>query len=143
MRKCNVNTNEYDGVLGIAQRAEARKGKSAKSRIKYGAYVGLDVHKDTIAVAVAYPGREEPQDRGEIANTPKALRKLIQRLSPDGELISFCYEAGPCGYGIYRQIVVSGHDCEVVAPSLIPKKAGDRIKTDRRDARKLARSHRS
>jgi len=146
MRKCNVNANEYDGVLGIVQRAEAKNGKSAKvarAQIEYGAYVGLDVHKDTIAVAVAYPGREEAQDRGEIANTPKALRKLIQRLSPDGEVMAFCYEAGPCGYGIYRQIITSGHDCGVVAPSLIPKKAGERIKTDRRDARKLARLHRS
>ncbi len=141
MRKCNAN--EYDGVLDIARRAKMTKGKVARTRIEYGAYIGLDVHKDTIAVAVAYPGREEAQDRGDIANTPKALRKLIQRLSPDGEVMTFCYEAGPCGYGIYRQIVASGHGCEVVAPSLIPKKAGDRIKTDRRDARKLARLHRS
>ena len=67
-----------------------------------------------------------------IANTPKALDKLIRRLSPNGELLSFCYEAGPCGYGIYRQIVTRGHDCIVAAPSLIPRKPGERVKTDRR-----------
>ena len=119
--------------------------KSAVQIDRYAAYIGLDVHKETIAVAVALPGREEPEFSGEIANTPKALNKLLRRLSErfDGALLLFCYEAGPCGYGVYRQILEAGHDCQVVAPSLIPKKPGERIKTDRRDALKLARALRS
>ena len=73
------------------------------------AYVGLDVHKDTIAVAVALPGREEPVSRGEINNQRKSLLRQIRALSPNGELVSFCYEAGACGYGVYREIVETGH----------------------------------
>ena len=110
---------------------------------EYNAYVGLDVHKDTIAVAVAFPDRGELVYRGEIAHQRFALRRLIERLSPHGEPLSFCYEAGPCGYGVYREIAELGHECAVVAPSLIPRKAGDRVKTDRRDALTLARLHRS
>ncbi len=92
-------------------------------------------------MAVALPGRAEPTYRGEIAHTRKAVGKLIERLSREheGQLLVFCYEAGPCGYGLHRQIVAAGHGCEVVAPSLIPTKAGERVKTDRRDALKLAR----
>lgn len=107
------------------------------------AYVGLDVHKDTIAVAVALPGREEPVYRGEIKNQRKSLLRLIRALSPNGEVVSFCYEAGACGYGVYREIVETGHRCEVVAPSLIPRRWGERVKTDRRDALMLARLHRA
>lgn len=112
---------------------------------QYGAYIGLDVHKDTIAIAVAQPGRGEPRYEGEIANTPKAMRKLMTRLNKEygGELLLFCYEAGPCGYVVFRQITEFGHDCQVIAPSLIPRKPSDHIKTDRRDAVKLARSLRS
>ncbi|APZ42091.1 IS110 family transposase [Acidihalobacter ferrooxydans] len=108
---------------------------------RYAAYVGLDVHKDTIAVAVALPGRDEPLYRGEIAHEPKKVSRWLDRLSAEfeGALLQFCYEAGPCGYGLYRRLVAAGHDCQVVAPSLIPKKAGERVKTDRRDALKLAR----
>ncbi len=107
----------------------------------YAAHVGLDVHKETIAVAVAEPGRGEPVYRGEIANKPKTIEKLLTKLSETygGGLLQFCYEAGPCGYVLYRQILAGGHDCQVVAPSLIPKSPGERIKTDRRDALKLAR----
>jgi transposase len=107
----------------------------------HAAFVGLDVHKETIAVAVALPGRGEPQYRGEIAHEPKALGKWLERLNSEfgGAVLLFCYEAGPCGYGLYRQLTEAGHDCQVVAPSLIPKKPGERIKTDRRDALKLAR----
>ena len=108
---------------------------------RYAGFIGLDVHKETIAVAVALPGRDEPQYRGEIKHEPKALKQWLQRLSDEfgGVMLLFCYEAGPCGYGLYRHIVEAGHDCQVVAPSLIPKKAGERIKTDRRDALKLSR----
>lgn len=106
-------------------------------------YVGLDVHKTTIAVAVAREGRGEPEYYGEIENSSAAVAKLLKRLSPDGERLSFCYEAGPCGYGLHRQLIGLGHACEVVAPSLIPRKSGERMKTDRRDALMLARLHRS
>ena len=108
-----------------------------------GLYVGLDVHKDTIAVGQAPPGREAPVSLGVIANDAVSVRRLLNRLSSDGTALSFCYEAGPCGYGLYRQIVESGQDCIVVAPSLVPRRPGDRVKTDRRDALTLARLHRS
>jgi transposase len=107
-------------------------------------YIGLDVHKNTIAVAVAESGlRSEVRDYGTIANTPGALKKLIAKLASTGHELRFCYEAGPCGYGIQRQIAAAGHECIVVAPSLIPKKPGDRVKTDRRDAINLAKLHRA
>ena len=107
------------------------------------AYVGLDVHKDTIAVAVALPGRGEPVYRGEVKNQRKSVLRLIRALSPAGEAVSLCYEAGSCGYGVYREIIETGRRCDVVAPSLIPRKAGERVKTDRRDALTLARLHRA
>ena len=106
-------------------------------------YVGLDTHKDTIAVAIADTAGGKPRFYGEIVNTTTALSKLMKDISPNGEVVSYCYEAGPCGYGIYRQISTSGHDCSVVAPSLIPTKPGDRVKTDRRDSENLARLHRA
>ena len=107
-------------------------------------YVGLDVHKDTIAVAVAEDGkRSEVREHGVIANTPAALKKLLGKLGGLGVELHICYEAGPCGYGIQRQVTAAGYTCAVVAPSLIPRRPGDRIKTDRRDAVKLARLHRA
>jgi len=121
---------------------EARRmGGALGSGDRYALYVGLDVHKETIAVAVAAPGRGEPWYRGEIANTAKALTTLVRRLAEEthGEQLLFCYEAGPCGYGIYRQLLALGQGCEVVAP---PGRAA-RIKTDRRDALLLARKLRA
>jgi len=105
---------------------------------EFSKYVGLDTHKDTIAVAVSDAFGGKPRYYGEIANTPEAITKLVKKLSPDGEVVSFCYEAGPCGYGIYRQISSLGHDCAVVAPSLIPSRPGNRVKTDRRDSESLS-----
>lgn len=106
-------------------------------------YIGLDTHKDTIAVAIAQAGRSKPVYYGEIPNTPEAICRLVKRLNPEGEVLAFCYEAGPCGYGLYRQITQLGHACDVVAPSLIPKRPGDRVKTDRRDAQSLSSLHRA
>src|ERR1035437_2353552 len=80
---------------------------------------------------------------GEIANTTAAVAKLARQLNKGDARLSFCYEAGACGYGVYRQLRELKHDCMVVAPSLIPKKAGDRVKTDRRDSLMLARLHRA
>jgi transposase len=107
-------------------------------------YVGLDVHKDTIAVALAEAGaHKDVREYGKIANTATALNALAAKLSRAGSELQFCYEAGPCGYGIQRQLTLAGHGCVVVAPSLIPRKPGDRIKTDRRDAINLAKLHRA
>jgi transposase len=107
-------------------------------------YVGLDVHKETIAVALAAAGkRGEVREYGTIANTPGALKALADKLAKSGAALRFCYEAGPCGYGIQRQLSAAGHECVVVAPSLIPRRPGERIKTDRRDAANLARLHRA
>jgi len=135
MKKFNAEEVRIETVSALEAVQEAGRPRGGA------VYVGLDVHKETIAVAVAEAGREEPTYRGEVAHTRKAVGKLLERLSREyaGQGLLFCYEAGPCGYGLYRQIVAAGQGCEVVAPSLIPKKAGERVKTDRRDALKLAR----
>lgn len=104
-------------------------------------FVGLDVHADTIAVAVAEPGGEV-RSHGVIPNRLESIRKLIGKLGP-AKTLKACYEAGPTGYVLYWQLTQLGVNCEVIAPSLVPTKAGDRVKTDRRDAEKLARCHRA
>ena len=104
-------------------------------------FVGLDVHADTIAVAVAEPDGEV-RSLGIIPNRAEPVARLLRKLGPTKEL-RFCYEAGPTGYALYWQLTKLGAACEVVAPTLVPVKAGDRVKTDRRDATKLARAYRS
>ena len=105
-------------------------------------FVGLDVHAATIAVAVAEPGRAgEVRQLGIIPNELTAIRKLFGKLGT--KKLKACYEAGPTGFALYWQLTQLGVDCEVIAPSLVPVKAGDRIKTDRRDAVKLARCYRA
>jgi len=102
-------------------------------------YVAFDNSKDRLAVAIAEGGlRGEVRFWGTLPNQPEAVRKLVAKLAAKHPVLSFCYEAGPCGYGLYRQILGLGHSCLVVAPSLIPTKPGGHIKTDRRDATMLA-----
>src|SRR5882724_8671938 len=104
-------------------------------------FLGLDVHAETIAVAVA-EADGEVRSLGVIANRAESVRKLVKRLGP-AEQLRACYEAGPTGYVLYWQLTGLGVECVVIAPTLVPVKAGDRVKTDRRDALKLARSHRA
>jgi transposase len=104
-------------------------------------FLGLDVHAETIAVAIAEPDGEV-RSLGTIANRTESIRKLLKKMGPVEELKA-CYEAGPTGYVLYWQLAELGVRCEVIAPTLVPMKAGDRVKTDRRDAERLARSYRS
>jgi transposase len=104
-------------------------------------FLGLDVHAETITVAVAEPDGEV-RSLGTIANRMESIRKLVKKLDPV-EQLQACYEAGPTGYVLYWQLAQLGVKCEVIAPTLVPMKAGDRVKTDRRDAERLARSYRS
>ena len=104
-------------------------------------FIGLDVHAETIAVAVAEP-HGEVRSLGVIPNRPESIRKLVKKLGPPAQL-RVCYEAGPTGYVVYWQLTALEVACQVVAPTLVPVKAGDRVKTDRRDALKLARSYRA
>ena len=102
-------------------------------------YVAFDTSKETIAVALAEGGRRgEVRFFGTIANRPEAVRKLVDKLAGRHARLAFCYEAGPTGYGLYRQIQALGHHCQVVAPSMVPVRPGGHIKTDRRDATTLA-----
>ncbi len=103
-------------------------------------FVGLDVAKAKNAVAIVQGGRNgEVRYLGEIENTADATRRLIAKLSKTYTKMTFCYEAGPTGYGLFRWIGDLGHECIVVAPSLIPMRAGNRVKTNRRDAENLAK----
>src|SRR5919198_6759081 len=104
-------------------------------------FIGMDVSKETIAIALLRPGEHVPLEQT-ITNTPEAVRKQLRRWG-DPHSLRVCYEAGPTGYTLQRQLADLGVDCVVVAPTLIPKAPGHRVKTDRRDARDLCRLHRS
>jgi transposase len=106
-------------------------------------YLGLDVHKETIAVSIAPQDSKEVRRYGIINGSLDAVDKLVKKLSSPGLELRVVYEAGPCGFVICRHLRAKGIACEVVAPSLIPKKASDKVKTDRRDADQLARLHRA
>ena len=107
-------------------------------------FIGMDVHKKTITVAIADESRQnQPRVYGTINNDLSALDKFCRKMVSTANQLHFVYEAGPCGYGICRHLTEKGFDCMVAAPSLIPKKSGDRIKNDRRDAKMLARLHRA
>lgn len=107
-------------------------------------YVGLDVHKNTTDVAIATDrSNGKVRSYGKIASSLDALNKLIKKLQVDGKQLRFVYEAGPCGYQIYRHLDTKGIACSVVAPSMVPRRSGDRIKTDRRDAINLVRLFRA
>jgi len=107
-------------------------------------FVGLDVHKNSIEVVIAEDfGKKEVRHYGKIGGDMASLDKAVKKLVKRGRRLQFVYEAGPCGYEIYRYLSKLGHHCEVVAPSMIPKRSGNRIKTDRRDAENLARLYRA
>jgi transposase len=98
-------------------------------------FVAFDSAKEKHAVAIADGGRDgEVRYLGEIDNSPDAVRKLVAKLSRQYERLHFCYEAGPTGYGLHRQLTDLGHVCDVIAPTMIPKRSGDRVKTNRRDS---------
>src|SRR5207249_11929923 len=131
-------------VTAARTRRHKRAWKSAMDESTKMLFVGLDVHKDTITVAYA------PDDRGAdvvslgiIGTRQCDIDKLIRRLESKGATLVFVYEAGPCGYWLYRYLIRRGFGCSAVAPSLLPRNAGDRVKTDRRDAVTLARLRRS
>lgn len=108
-------------------------------------WVGVDAHKRTLVIAVLHPGRQEAEEFT-LENDERSIRRLVRRLERDagGGEVRICYEAGPCGYALQRRLEAAGPVvCEVVAPSLIPRKPGERVKTDRRDARKLAELYRA
>lgn len=105
-------------------------------------FVGLDVHKESIVASVLGPNSDRVDLSTKFENTPGALKSFVEKLKSRGPL-TFVYEAGPCGYQVYRDLEAQGQECAVVAPGLIPRKPGDKVKTDRRDADKLAQLHRA
>src|SRR3954468_1473494 len=127
-----------EGCSDWPSRSSAQRGRAM---LEYSeAFIGIDAAKSRNAIAIAAAGREgEIRYLGEVEATPQSMRKVVARLAAKYQRLHFCYEAGPTGYGLYRQLTKLGHQCTVVAPSLIPRKPGDRVKTNRRDALQLAR----
>jgi len=103
-------------------------------------FVGMDVAKTRNAIAIADGERGgEVRFLGEVDASPEAMRRVVQWIAATHERVHFCYEAGPTGYGLHRLITSMGYPCDIVAPSLIPRRPGDRVKTNRRDAVGLAK----
>lgn len=128
----------FRGLLGQAEPILITGGRAVADHRE--AFVGIDVAKLKNAIAVAESGRDgEVRYFGEVETTDATMRRIIQRITAKFDRVHFCYEAGPTGYGLHRLIRSLGHECMVVAPSLIPRKPGDRVKTNRRDAFALAR----
>src|ERR1700730_13207433 len=125
----------------MQHRFQHREDWSMSKSIRF-RFVGLDVHADSITVAVADEGREEAKLFGDVPNNLASLTKVLHRLGPQ-HMVLCCYEAGPTGFGLSRQLQAAGWSCAVIAPALVPKKPGCRIKTNRRDAAKLAHFLRS
>src|SRR5215204_6494591 len=124
------------------RRASTHRGRAMREDSEV--YVGLDTSKLRISVALAEAGRDgEVRFLGESDSAPEAVERLVRKLEKRHRRLAFAYEAGPTGYGLQRQIAALGHDCAVVAPSLIPKRPGERVKTNRRDALALAKLHRT
>jgi len=106
-------------------------------------FVGMDVHKESIDLSIAEEGRDgEVRHYGVIPGDLEAVAKVVRALRAANRRLRFVYEAGPCGFGLHRYLTAQGEDCVVVNPSSMPKRSGDRIKTDRRDSQMLARLHR-
>ncbi|WP_246781221.1 IS110 family transposase [Rhizobium sp. BK591] len=132
------HTLVFRGLLGQAEPILITGGRAVADYREV--FVGIDVAKLKNAVAVAESGREgEVRFWGEVDVSDANMRRIIQRITAKFDHVHFCYEAGPTGYGLHRLIRSLGHECVVVAPSLIPRKPGDRVKTNRRDALALAR----
>src|SRR5437667_7419974 len=107
-------------------------------------FVGVDLHKQTCASSIQEGDRRgEVRNYGVIKSDLEPLDKVVRALRAPNRRLHFVYEAGPCGFGIYRHLTKRGEDCVVVSPSMIPKRSGDRVKTDRRDSQMLARLHRA
>ena len=94
-------------------------------------FIGMDVHKESIVISLADDDRSEVRRYGTIGGTMAGFKKILRKLVSTGKDLFYCYEAGPCGYELHRFITTQGHQCMVVAPSLIPKKAGNKIKIDK------------
>src|SRR6185503_1243843 len=135
-----VNRGLRDADEGAAQSHIQRRQVMAKRSM----FVGMDVHKESIDVSLAEEGRDgEVRHYGVIPGDLEAVAKVVRALRAPSRRLRFVYEAGPCGFGIHRYLTTQGEDCVVVNPSSMPKRSGDRIKTDRRDGDALARLHRA
>jgi transposase len=136
-----VDLNGHEAGNGGHSQRTPTADRDSSTRKETLRFLGLDVHAETIAVAIA-EADGEVRSQGTIANRAESIRKLVKKLGP-AERLKACYEAGPTGYVLYWQLAELGVLCEVIAPTLMPTKPGDRVKTDRRDAERLARSYRS
>jgi transposase len=135
---------EIMGYAGVKQKPGTEPQPRRQVMTNTITFIGLDVHKNSISIALATTGHDnEVRYYGMINSDLASLDKVVRKLVSRGTTLSFVYEAGPCGYKIYRHLTQKGYDCAVVAPSLIPRKSGNRIKNDRRDAEMLARLHRA